>query len=81
MSKDKMSKDQVARRKAIDAGKCSRCKSRPIDYERSIAKCSRCLDRRMVEAAAKRAGVKPEYPKERKPKAKKPKAKKATVKA
>ena len=81
MAKKEPSKDQKARQKAIEAGRCSRCKTRPIDHERSIAKCSRCLDRRLIEAAAKRAGVAPEYPKEKKPKKPKPKAKKGAVKA
>lgn len=81
MPKKEMSKDQRARLKAIAEGRCSRCKARPIDYERSIAKCARCLDRRLIEAAAKRAGVKPEYPQERKPKAKAAPKQKATVQA
>lgn len=71
MAKVEPNRNQRARLKAIEEGKCSRCKTRPIDYERSIAKCARCLDRRIIEAAAKRAGIAPEYPKEKKPKAKK----------
>lgn len=70
MAKKELSKDQKARLKAIEAGRCSRCKTRPIDYERSIAKCARCLDRRLIEAAARRAGIAPEYPREKKPKGK-----------
>lgn len=76
MTKGKLSAHQIARQKAVAEGRCSRCKTREIDWERSIAKCARCLDRRLIEAAAKRAGVKPVYPTEKKAKRKAPPKKK-----
>lgn len=57
-----LSRHAAARQKAIDEGKCGQCKTRPIDYARSIHKCTRCLDRGQARAKAIAKGVKVRYP-------------------
>ena len=57
-----LSKDAAARQSYIDRDICGRCKVRPIDYDRSHAKCARCLDRAKAESVAKVQGGAPVYP-------------------
>ena len=57
-----LSKDAALRARYIEEGVCGRCKVRDIDYDRSISKCARCLDRAKAESVARTAGVKPVYP-------------------